>query len=388
MLDLVGEHLKTTAFAYALHTGKVPQERRRHEINRFKQEPACRVLLSSDAGATGLNLQAANVVINLDLPWNPARLEQRIARAWRKHQRRHVSVINLVCEDSIEHRILHLLEQKRSLAEGVLEGTGETEMELPSGRRMLIERLESLMGTRLADQEPTAEEAPPAAVGLENLPHELEARHPQGLEAMAVYGTARGRQTVLAVVRGDAEARRSELASAAARTGARPAVEVVDRDTMAMIQRLVEAGILSMNAPQQTLHGTLSIGSDSIDCLLLPGYAAVLPYAGGSMARLSRFVLLGQPQHIIQRGNNRKAIFCAGADYRFYLEKLHAAATKHRCEIHAYVLMANRVHLLLTPQTENGIGKLSKCWNTSNITILVIVAAPGYTEGPRVTVSR
>ncbi|MDN5850271.1 MAG: DEAD/DEAH box helicase, partial [Nitrococcus sp.] len=184
MLELVREHVVTAGIGFALHTGQVPQDRRRDEINRFKQDPACRILLSSDAGATGLNLQAANIVINIDLPWNPARLEQRIARAWRKHQRRHVSVVNLVCENSIEHRILHLLEQKRALAEGVLDGTGETEMELPSGRKMLIERLESLMGTRLAVQEPAAGEAPPLAPALEDLPRELEARQPQCLQAM------------------------------------------------------------------------------------------------------------------------------------------------------------------------------------------------------------
>jgi putative transposase len=69
-------------------------------------------------------------------------------------------------------------------------------------------------------------------------------------------------------------------------------------------------------------------------------------------------VLPGQPQHVIQRGNNREAIFRAEADYRFYLKKLHAAAEKHRCEVHAYVLMTNHVHLLVTPHTEDGIGKV------------------------------
>ena len=76
------------------------------------------------------------------------------------------------------------------------------------------------------------------------------------------------------------------------------------------------------------------------------------------MARLLRFVIPGQPQHVIQRGNNRHEIFCAKADYHFYLEKLQAAATKHQCHIHAYVLMTNHVHLLVTPQTEDGIGKM------------------------------
>lgn len=76
------------------------------------------------------------------------------------------------------------------------------------------------------------------------------------------------------------------------------------------------------------------------------------------MARLSRFVIPGQPQHVIQRGNNRQNIFRAVSDYKYYLEKLTDAAEKHQCEIHAYVLMTNHVHLLITPQTEDGIGKM------------------------------
>lgn len=76
------------------------------------------------------------------------------------------------------------------------------------------------------------------------------------------------------------------------------------------------------------------------------------------MARLPRFVIPGQPQHVIQRGNNRQDIFKVDNDYLFYLEKLQAAAEKHQCDIHAYVLMTNHVHLLLTPHTEEGIGKM------------------------------
>jgi putative transposase len=76
------------------------------------------------------------------------------------------------------------------------------------------------------------------------------------------------------------------------------------------------------------------------------------------MARLPRFVIPGQPQHVIQRGNNREALFDAEGDYRFYLEKLAAAAEKHECSIHAYVLMTNHVHVLVTPGTEEGIGKM------------------------------
>ena len=75
------------------------------------------------------------------------------------------------------------------------------------------------------------------------------------------------------------------------------------------------------------------------------------------MARLPRFVLPGQPQHIILRGNNRNEIFCADADYPFFLEKLKLACEKHGCLLHAYVLMTNHVHLLISPQAEHSLNK-------------------------------
>ncbi len=75
------------------------------------------------------------------------------------------------------------------------------------------------------------------------------------------------------------------------------------------------------------------------------------------MPRQPRYVVPGQPQHIIIRGNNRYPVFYADADYHFFLEKLQSAIDKHDCAIHAYVLMTNHVHLLMTPQTEIGISK-------------------------------
>ncbi len=75
------------------------------------------------------------------------------------------------------------------------------------------------------------------------------------------------------------------------------------------------------------------------------------------MARLPRYVIPGQPQHIIQRGNNRTAIFGGDDDYIFYLECLREAAEANELAIHAYVLMTNHVHLLATPGHETSIGK-------------------------------
>ena len=76
------------------------------------------------------------------------------------------------------------------------------------------------------------------------------------------------------------------------------------------------------------------------------------------MARLPRFILPGLPQHVIQRGNNRQPILFKEEDYWFLWEKIGAAAEKFDCKVHAYVLMPNHFHLLLTPFSEDGIGKL------------------------------
>ena len=76
------------------------------------------------------------------------------------------------------------------------------------------------------------------------------------------------------------------------------------------------------------------------------------------MARLPRFVIPDQPQHVIVRGNNRDPIFLSDEDYQFYLEKLKQACEKHECDLHAYVLMTNHVHLLITPHTEQGLSKV------------------------------
>ena len=78
------------------------------------------------------------------------------------------------------------------------------------------------------------------------------------------------------------------------------------------------------------------------------------------MARLPRCVILGQPQHLIKRGNDRQAIFRAVEDYDYCLEKMGEAAERHHCDIHAYVLMTNHVQLLVTPHSEKSIGKTAQ----------------------------
>lgn len=73
------------------------------------------------------------------------------------------------------------------------------------------------------------------------------------------------------------------------------------------------------------------------------------------MPRKRRFFLPDLPVHVVQRGNNRKAVFFEDGDYRHYLDRLAQAAGEHGCAVHAYVLMTNHVHLLLTPTAEKSI---------------------------------
>lgn len=76
------------------------------------------------------------------------------------------------------------------------------------------------------------------------------------------------------------------------------------------------------------------------------------------MARLPRYVIPGQPQHIIQRGNNRQVIFAADADYQFFRDALVEASDKHGLAVHAYVWMTNHIHLLATPAEADSISKV------------------------------
>jgi hypothetical protein len=119
MLELTEPVIQRIGLGYVKLTGDVPSSKRGDLIERFFSDPDCRVFLSTDAGGVGLNLQAASLVINLDLPWNPAVLEQRIARAHRHGQPHSVQVINLVAKATIEERMLDTLAAKREVFAGV-----------------------------------------------------------------------------------------------------------------------------------------------------------------------------------------------------------------------------------------------------------------------------
>ena len=126
MTRLIAEELAKAGVRYSSLNGTVPSEKRKKLCDDFQEDPDCRVFISTDAGSTGLNLQAASLVINLDLPWNPAVLEQRIARIYRIGQKRNIQVINMVSRDSFEERMLSTLNFKSSLFEGIFDGGDDT----------------------------------------------------------------------------------------------------------------------------------------------------------------------------------------------------------------------------------------------------------------------
>ena len=122
----IAQELEKREIGFEYLHGGVPSEARGRLITNFADNPESRVFLSTDAGSTGLNLQSAATIINLDLPWNPAVLEQRIARIYRLGQQRNVQVINLVSAETIEEQMLDKLRFKSAMFEGVLDNGQDT----------------------------------------------------------------------------------------------------------------------------------------------------------------------------------------------------------------------------------------------------------------------
>ena len=147
MLGLIERRIKRFQLGYVRLDGSVPQKKRQQLVQQFQHDSKCRLFMTTNAGATGLNLQAANTVINVDLPWNPAILEQRIARAHRMGQKNPVHVYVLVTEETIEEKLLGTLSAKHDLALAALDMESKVrEVTLSSGMEELKRRLEVLLG--------------------------------------------------------------------------------------------------------------------------------------------------------------------------------------------------------------------------------------------------
>lgn len=107
---MLANHLESRGFSVATLNGSMDLDARTQAQKVFSQE--VRVLISTDAGGEGLNLQFCHVIVNFDMPWNPMRIEQRIGRVDRIGQKHVVRAINFVLEDTVEHRVRQVLEAK------------------------------------------------------------------------------------------------------------------------------------------------------------------------------------------------------------------------------------------------------------------------------------
>ncbi len=170
--DIVIRRLEARGIGYVSFHGGVPSEKRPALVERFRDDPGCRVFLSTDAGATGLNLQHASTLVNMDLPWNPALLEQRIARIHRMGQKRPVQIVNFVAKGTIEEGMLSVLAFKRSLSAGILDG-GIGEISLGGSRlNRFMKEVENVTGQMGAAETMTPAEE---AAGVASIPEATSA---------------------------------------------------------------------------------------------------------------------------------------------------------------------------------------------------------------------
>lgn len=145
---LIGKMLKKLNIGFAELSGKVPVKHRKKLVEKFETDPQCQVFISTEAGGSGLNLQIADTVINFELPWNPAKKNQRIGRIDRVGQRSsNLTVLNFITRNSIEMRIASGLMLKQNLFEGVLDTDSDTDTVdfSTKGRSQFLQQIEAMV---------------------------------------------------------------------------------------------------------------------------------------------------------------------------------------------------------------------------------------------------
>ncbi len=160
----ISDLLASTGRRSLFFTGAESAKLRTQSLVDFHDDPRASVLFLTDAGGVGLNLQhAANACINLELPWNPAVLEQRIGRIYRLGQKRPIDVYNLVAEPGIESRIAAVLATKHAMFKGVFDGTtNDVQFDTAGGFVADVRRIVEIPEAPLVPEEPSASaDAPP-----------------------------------------------------------------------------------------------------------------------------------------------------------------------------------------------------------------------------------
>ncbi len=168
MTSQVAALLEQMGIGYAHLHGQVAPAKRGELLKRFEEDELCQVFVSTDAGGSGLNLQTASVLVNLDIPFNPAVLQQRNARVHRLGQARQVQIILMIAESSYEQQVYQLLCNKQDLFDNVIDPEG-TEDSLVIGKQALAKVIDTLTldsaGLAKLNSEPTP--LPPSQTPIE-----------------------------------------------------------------------------------------------------------------------------------------------------------------------------------------------------------------------------
>jgi superfamily II DNA or RNA helicase len=270
MTYLIGRYLSEAAIGFVELSGKVPVKKRHALIDEFSTNPKCRVFLSTDAGGTGLNLQAADCVVNFELPWNPARVRQRIGRVNRIGQKsRCINVVNLITKNSIEEKILTGLQLKTELFTGVFDGGIDTVEFTREKRTELLNQLRGML-----DMEPVP--LPAATVPSEEIPDDTpHFMNPEVLQAA-------DKREIDVTAEEDAATTQPETAETALVRGAQPVagpekMEEVLNSGMAFIGGLLEMAtgqkLESSGADGRLLHIDRHSGEVTLK-FKLPGFGS------------------------------------------------------------------------------------------------------------------
>lgn len=140
VVNLIQQELSTQGVPTLVYTGQLSEDERILHLKQFMEGEEYRILASTDAGQFGLNLQRADVVVNYDLPWNPARLQQRIVRLHRIGQTNKVLAVNFVVKGTVEEHVRDVLERKRRLFKEV------TVSEIAESEDLSLDELKEVFG--------------------------------------------------------------------------------------------------------------------------------------------------------------------------------------------------------------------------------------------------
>lgn len=170
---LIGKMLRDNNIGFTELNGSIPVKMRGELIRKFETNPHCKIFLSTEAGGVGLNLQVADTLINFELPWNPAKKNQRIGRIDRLGQTSNkLTIFNFITRNSIEQQIASGLLVKQNLFDGVLDSSSTTNyVDFSSkGRSQFIQQLEEFIAeSENVELEEELEKVETSASTAENL---------------------------------------------------------------------------------------------------------------------------------------------------------------------------------------------------------------------------